>query len=162
MSYPEAVHLITQFEGCKLSSYPDAQGKWAIGYGTTTNITEGMTCTMYEAIAMMAKDVETCANEILKMCPVPLNRNEMGALISLSYNIGLPALQHSSLLHKLLIGAPRFDVGEEFLKWDHADGKILPGLVRRRKFERDLFLSPYLPVGDKVVDLDASSKVNCF
>ncbi|EAV3903921.1 lysozyme [Salmonella enterica] len=29
----------------------------------------------------------------------------------------------------------------EFLKWDHASGQVVPGLTRRRSAERCLFLS---------------------
>ncbi|MDB6076878.1 MAG: putative lysozyme, partial [Akkermansiaceae bacterium] len=35
----------------------------------------------------------------------------------------------------------RAGAAEQFLRWDHAGGKVLAGLTRRRKSERNLFLS---------------------
>jgi lysozyme len=46
----------------------------------------------------------------------------------------------STLLRELNAGHYR-TAADEFLKWDHAGGRVLLGLTRRRQAERALFLS---------------------
>ncbi|EAN8469025.1 lysozyme [Salmonella enterica] len=48
--------------------------------------------------------------------------------------MGINALAHATLLN--------YDgAANEFLKWDHASGQVVPGLTRRRSAECCLFLS---------------------
>lgn len=63
----------------------------------------------------------------------------MGSRGEFFFNLGPIALKHSTLLTR--INQNRMpEAAEEFLRWTHADGKELPGLVARRKAERELFL----------------------
>jgi lysozyme len=61
-------------------------------------------------------------------------------LVSFSFNVGLGALQRSTLRQKLLRG-DKAGAAEEFLKYCMANGKPLKGLQNRRIDERALFLS---------------------
>ena len=71
-----------------------------------------------------------------------LNENEISALTSFIYNLGWHAFNTSTL--KKLIDAnpddPKIDL--EFKKWKHANGKVLQGLVNRRKAESELYFTP--------------------
>lgn len=68
-----------------------------------------------------------------------LNPNQFSALVSLAFNIGLGAMGSSTLLRK--VNANRWDptIRAEFGRWVHGGGKVLPGLVSRRKAEADLY-----------------------
>lgn len=76
----------------------------------------------------------------------PLTQGQSNALISLAYNVGIGIkdgkkgdLADSSLV--AAINAGWMDVAaDRFLDWKYAGGKELPGLVRRRKAERAVFL----------------------
>lgn len=138
-----AIELIKHWEGCVLHAYRDPVGIWTIGYGTTAGVKPGQTITKAQAIALLEKDVAKCATAVDSLVRVPLQDNELCALISLSYNIGIGALGKSTLVRKLNAGRPRRDVADEFMKWVRAGGRVLPGLVNRRREERALFLAAH-------------------
>jgi GH24 family phage-related lysozyme (muramidase) len=63
--------------------------------------------------------------------------NQLAALASLAWNIGLPAYKGSTLLE--LWNEGQTDKAErEFLAWVYAGGERVEGLVRRRRAERRL------------------------
>ena len=133
------LEFIRQHEGCKLEAYQDSVGVWTIGYGHTIGVKQGDTCTQEQADAWLAEDAAQigakCINWLVK---VPLTQEEFDALCSFSFNLGCSALRNSTLLKKLndrdYAGA-----AEEFSKWDHAGGKQIAGLTKRRSDERELF-----------------------
>ena len=65
--------------------------------------------------------------------------NQWAALISFTYNIGITRFRCSTLLKKLN-AKDRKGAVAEFMRWVHVGKKRLPGLVKRREAERDLFL----------------------
>ena len=70
------------------------------------------------------------------MTKAKLNLNQYGALVSWSFNMGCGAAQSSTLMKRLNKGENVNKVlSQELPKWVHGNGKVLPGLVRRRKAE---------------------------
>lgn len=142
-----ALDLIAQFEGLELRAYKDPVGVTTIGYGTIrypngTTVKMGDTCTEAQALDWLELHVmETIMPELKTMCQVPLTNNERCALVSFAYNLGTYALKSSTLMRKLNEDRPRAEVAAEFGRWVKAGGRVLAGLVRRRKAERDLFLT---------------------
>lgn len=140
--------LIKESEGLELKAYPDpATGKnpFTIGFGSTRvdgkPVEPGQTITPEKAEQALMKDVAIFAEGILDSVRVELNQNQFDALVSFAYNVGLGNFKSSTLLRR--INKKRFgEAGDEFLKWVYANKKILPGLVKRRKKERELFLTP--------------------
>lgn len=63
---------------------------------------------------------------------------------SFTFNVGTGAFRSSTLLKRLNAGDYQ-GAASEFGKWVKAGGKVLPGLVRRRKEEAALFLTPDAP-----------------
>lgn len=70
---------------------------------------------------------------------VELTANEAAACTSLAYNIGLNAFSKSTLVRKLVAG-DRAGAAEQFLRWNKAGGRVMPGLTNRRQDERRLFV----------------------
>jgi lysozyme len=60
------------------------------------------------------------------------------AMVSLAFNVGIGAFLRSSVLRLHLAGDHR-RAAEAFGLWNKAGGKILPGLVRRRTAEANLY-----------------------
>ncbi len=137
----EGLSLIKCFEGLRLSTYVCAGGKLTIGYGHTgKDVDEDMTITEEEADNLLKSDVKWAERAISSWVSVPLNRNQFSALVSLVFNIGTTNFINSTLLKKLNIG--EFDeAADQFLRWNKAKGKVLEGLVKRRKAEKELFLT---------------------
>ena len=82
--------------------------------------------------------------QIKQLVKVPINQNQLDALTSFSYNLGIGALKSSTLLKLLNSGADKYTVANQFLRWNKAliDGQYIEvlGLTRRREAERVLFL----------------------
>lgn len=162
--------LIKSFEGLFLKPYLDPIKIPTIGYGTIA-YENGAKVTMADpeitearAIELLQWEVDEKAASIAGMVKVPLNDNEFAALASFAYNVGSGALQGSTLLKLLNAGTDRSAVADQFLRWDKAGGKQLPGLTRRRQAERSLFLHPVvesnnqLPSGPSDDDINAKLK----
>ena len=134
-----ATPLIAKHEGCVLHPYLCPAGVWTIGYGHTPGVTAtGAPITQAQADALLAADVALFAGQVRKIA-VPLQPHQEAALISFAFNLGLGALGKSTLL-RLVNAGDIAGAADEFPKWVHAGGAVLPGLVARRDDERALFL----------------------
>lgn len=134
--------LIKQSEGCRLTAYPDpATGgaPWTIGWGRTTNVKKGDTCTQAQADAWLVEEYDKFEADVRKLVKVPLTANQLGALTCFTYNVG-PGNFGGSTLLKMLNKGDYKGAADQLLVWDKADGHVLAGLLRRRQAERELFL----------------------
>ncbi|MRT38829.1 glycoside hydrolase family protein [Acinetobacter sp. RIT698] len=139
----KGINLICGFEGLELKAYDDGVGVWTIGYGTTSingvKVKKGDTCTAEQAKAYLAQDLKKFESAVNTAVKVQLNQNQFDALISLTYNIGSGAFKDSTLLKKL--NAKDYKgAAAQFPRWNRGGGRVLNGLVKRRKIEMELFL----------------------
>nr|WP_275944200.1 lysozyme [Gluconacetobacter tumulicola] len=144
------IQLITHYEGCSLSSYPDVGGIWTIGYGTTgPDIKEGMTITQCDALSLLSNDLKAFENMLNKRLPNPIKQNEFDALMSFLYNVG-PGGRSKDGLFELKLGRPSslwsYVVGgqmnlaaSQFQLWNRVGGVVVHGLSLRRHSEAMLF-----------------------
>lgn len=139
MSTRAGLELIKEFEGFRANAYLCPAGVPTIGYGETQGVKLGMTTTEPEASAKLEKRYDEFEADVLKNVKVTVTENQLGALVSFAYNLGVGNLQRSTLL-KLLNAGNYTGAANEFGKWNMAAGKVLPGLVRRREAEKQLFL----------------------
>jgi lysozyme len=136
----KGLEIIKRHEGLKLEAYMCPAGVWTLGYGTTKGIVQGMSCTIKAAEAMMERDVSYFAAKVADLVKVPTTQSQFDALVSFAYNVGSKAFADSTLLAKLNAG-DEDGAAAEFLRWIKGGGKVLPGLIKRRREERDLFIS---------------------
>jgi len=139
--------LVKEYEGCKLTAYLCPADVATIGYGHTGPDVERadvgrMTISQDMADKMLLSDLAVVEDRVRRLVHAPVTGNELAALTSFAYNLGVGNLQSSTLLRLLNSGAPKAVVASEFPKWCRAGGKVLAGLVARRAAERDLFLRP--------------------
>jgi lysozyme len=73
-----------------------------------------------------------------RLCPVPLSEGQRAALIDFAFNLGAGNLQ-ASTLRKMTNRGDMEGAAREFPKWVYAGGVKLPGLVRRRAAEAEIF-----------------------
>ena len=132
--------LITQFEGCRLSAYQDSVGVWTIGYGHTKGVKAGMKITQAQADSYLRDDANDAGADVLRLVKVPLTQNQFDALTSFTFNLGASALKTSTLLTRLNEKNYRA-AADQFTRWVFAGGQYLPGLMKRRTTEKELFLS---------------------
>lgn len=136
----KGIALLKQFEGCKLQAYKDGGGVWTVGFGATgPNIGPHTNWSQAQAEDDLAKKLEDFEWAVSGLLQVPINQNQFDALVCFSYNVGVAALARSSLLKQLNMKHFK-DAGDRFLDWSHDGGKVIPGLLKRREAERQLFL----------------------
>lgn len=139
---PQGLDLIRHFEGLFLHAYLCPARVWTIGYGHTGlthkdgTVKQGREVTEQEALKLLAHDMGKFEKRVNDLVTVSLTQNEFDALVSFDFNTG--ALHKSTLLKKINQGDKR-GAELEFAKWNRGGGRVLAGLVRRRKAERFLF-----------------------
>jgi lysozyme len=132
--------LIQKYEGCSLKAYKCPAGIWTIGYGHTGGVKQGQVLTQAQADKLFDTDIQRFVEGVNKCVKVDINQNQFDALVSFAYNCGVTALQKSTLLE--YVNKKQFSkAAAEFDRWTKSNGKVLPGLVRRRDEEQALFLS---------------------
>ena len=94
--------------------------------------------TIAEADTQLDIDLEFYEYAIIKTVKVAIYQNQFDALVSFCYNVGDYNFKTSTLLKRLNDGKYNL-AAEQFLRWTKANGKELPGLVRRRLAEKLLF-----------------------
>lgn len=139
------ISLIKQFEGFKAKPYLCPANIPTIGYGATF-YGNGKKVTLSDP-----EITEVRATELLKdmlssferyvdsFCRDDINQNQFDALVSFCYNLGPQNLKSSTLLKKVNINPIDESIKIEFGKWTKGGGKTLPGLVKRRQAESDLY-----------------------
>ncbi len=134
------ISLIKEFEGLRTKAYQDSVGVWTIGYGHTKNVKRGMVITEQHATDYLKDDLQDAEQGVRQEIIVPLTQGQFDALVSFVFNLGQHSL-HVSSLRKYLNNGQYDKAANEFPKWCHAGKKVLPGLVRRRNAEKQLFNS---------------------
>ena len=141
------IKLIEDSEGWSSTPYQDSVGVWTIGYGFT-HYPNGSPVTAHSSAITKEYGNETLAelleqfiNGVNAMCP-NCNQNQHDALVDFAFNLGLGSLKGSTLLKLVLANPDDPKIADEFGKWVHAGGEILPGLVKRRAAESRLYFTP--------------------
>ena len=146
-----ALTIIKAFEGLELEAYVDAVGVVTIGWGTTLYndgrpVQEGDRVTPHQAEQLLRDQVlRDYAPGVFKALPLArtFSPRQQAALVSFTYNVGVEALNESTLRKRLLSGEdPELVIRQELPRWRFGDeGQVLAGLERRRAAEINLFLS---------------------
>jgi lysozyme len=137
-------------------------GYWTIGYGHavilngkiadyTVPYSKVEALTLFDeevASDLLSRDLSVYTTQVLHHITKPhlLSQNQIDAIVSLSYNIGIGNFETSTLLKRLNKGDLK-GASLEFPKWRMARNpktnkdEIMPGLVARRQSEQWLFLN---------------------
>ena len=141
----EAIDLAKRFEGFhrvpkadplrRAHPYVCPAGYWTIGYGHLCD-PKHPPITEHEAGVYLAHDLMTALNATLRYCPVLAAEPEerLAAIVDFTFNLGAGRLQTSTLRRRI----NQLDwaaAGRELHRWVYGGGKVLPGLVVRRKTE---------------------------
>ena len=127
--------LIKRFEGLRLKAYKavSTEKYYTIGYGHYgADIKENMTITKEQADAYLKADVESAVKAVNNTSLI-LNQCQFDALVSFTYNCG------KANLTKLIKNRTVAEISEAILLYNKSGGKVLQGLVNRRKAEKELF-----------------------
>ena len=134
----DCVEMVRAAEGFAATAYPDG-AYHSIGYGHHgPEVAVGDRITQDEAERLLVVDLETVADKVSRLVRVQVSQNQFDALVSLAYNIGLWALEKSTLLRYLNSGEYG-KAASEFKRWNRVRGIPVSGLTARRAKEEALF-----------------------
>lgn len=128
------------FEGFRATAYIPVKGdKWTIGYGFTEGVEEGDTMTRAEADARFIEELAKYEYAVERATHKRCTQSQFDALVSLAYNIGIGALQKSTVL-KAHNREDFAAAARAFALYNKSGGKVYPGLVKRRAAEAAMYL----------------------
>lgn len=163
----KALDLLKESEGCKLKAYADSGNIWTIGYGATyyqnyQKVKEGDTITQEEAEQLLLFHVAEFEKSVrLILDNLVLPDGCVDALVVLAFNIGSAALMKSTLMKKIKADKnDLYSIEKEWNKWVKCNGKTLPGLVKRRKREFEIYKENILKQYTKTEIYDKYHKCN--
>ncbi len=144
----KGIDLIKKYEGFRAKAYRCSANVLTIGFGHTLNVKSTDVISLDEAEHFLRQDVEFAEKEVSKH-NLDINQNQFDALVSFVFNVGVGRPKShpngpSGFLGSTLLIKARHDVNDptirrEFERWIYAGGKVLNGLVRRRREEADLY-----------------------
>jgi lysozyme len=116
-------------------------GTLTIGWGSTTDVTPGMTITQAQADARLEADLAIAERAVAAAVELILSPNQFSALVSFEYNTGALV---GSKMQAFLNEGDFTGAANEFGAWIYGGSPlaVLEGLVRRREAEKQLFLEP--------------------
>lgn len=130
--------LIKWSEGYRDHAYKDSGGVWTIGYGHTHGVKRGDTISAERAEHMLYADLMAAEAAVTRLVKVSLNDNQFSALVSFVFNVGEEQFSKSTLLRKLNEGGYGL-VPARLKSWIFDNGRVQPGLVKRRAAEAALW-----------------------
>ena len=132
---------IQYHEGTERTVYLDPVGIPTVCVGHTATVSRadvGKTFTEQQCSALLRSDTRAAQSAVGRLVKVPVSQGQYDALVSFTFNVGEGALAKSTLLRLLNSGQCRA-AAAEFSRWTKAKGRVLPGLVKRRAWERKMF-----------------------
>lgn len=142
----EIYTVIKHFEGLKLKAYKDAGGVWTIGYGATTyengkHVKEGDEITPYTAGILLVWHVLQAGRELERLITSDVTQCQFDALVSFLYNIGGAKFKNYTIRRIVNNNPNDIEAVKIWLpKYAFAGKKKLPGLVKRRAVELNIYL----------------------
>lgn len=131
-----AAAIIAPWEGEELKPYRDLVGKWTVCYGDTT--VPMREYTPAECRSLLETQVGRYMEGIGRCIRAPVTTNQLAAITSWTYNVGVDAACKSTLIRKLNAGATADEWCRELLRWNRAGGREVRGLTNRRKAEYEV------------------------
>lgn len=137
----KGIDLIKSFEGCWLEAYKavPTEKYYTIGYGHYgSDVVKGMVITQTQADAFIVKDLAKFEAAVMAYdSKYHWTQSEFDALVSFAYNVGtIKQLTDNGARAKEVIA-------DKILQYTKSGGNVLNGLVKRRKAERELFVSEW-------------------
>ena len=134
-----AFAIVSVAEGLVTSTYPDVGGVPTYCYGETKDAEWGKTYTKEQCDEKLSARLVEFNAGVNSCVFVELPDTRRAALVSLSYNIGIPAFCKSTVVRKLNAGDVQGGC-DAMLMWNKVKGVVWRGLTNRRQKERALCL----------------------
>lgn len=151
--------FVAELEGIALTKYMDSSHVQTVSAGVTQSDIKNLKdwswdkrLSVDEALKCHEKALEKYEVAVKRELKVPVAQHQLDALTSITYNIGIGGMRHSSFIKEINKKSSAPQIKRAFLKWTKANGKLIKGLLNRRKKEIALYFK-----GDY-----GSGKINVF
>lgn len=143
----QGLRFIAGFEGFVDHPYNDAAGYATIGYGhllhyspvTQADLARWGTISKTRALELLADDARAAEAAVDRYITVPLEQDQYDALVSFVFNVGAGGLNGTRVQRAVNARAGAGEITAALQAWSYAGGKVLPGLLIRRRAEAQLY-----------------------
>jgi len=139
----ELVSLIKAHEGFNAEAYICPAGKITIGYGHRTSVYKRVS--KETAYIMLLSDLDKVNKVLPHLLTKSLSESQYEALLSFCFNVGVGNFEKSTLRQLINENPDNPEIAAEFAKWRKGGGRVLRGLVKRRKDEATMYFNGNLP-----------------
>lgn len=132
-------NLIKEAEGLRLDAYKCPAGVPTIGWGHTKGVRMGQRITQGMAEDMLVEDIAPI-ERLLNGLKINFRQEQFDALVSWVFNLGAGNFKSSTMYKLILADADDEEITDQLVKWTYSGKQQLPGLMKRRVAEANLFI----------------------
>ena len=132
-------NLIKEAEGLRLDAYRCPAGVPTIGWGHTKGVRMGQHITVQMAEDMLVEDIGPL-ERLLNGMRINFRQEQFDALVSWIFNLGAGNFKSSTMYKRILENANDEEITDQLIKWTYSGKQQLPGLMKRRVAEANLFI----------------------
>lgn len=132
-------NLIKEAENLRLDAYLCPAGVPTIGWGHTKGVRMGQHITVHMAEDMLIEDIGPI-ERLLNGMKINFRQEQFDALVSWIFNLGGGSFKSSTMYKRILENASDEEITDQLIKWTYSGKQQLPGLIKRRVAEANLFI----------------------
>ena len=132
-------NLIKEAEGLRLEAYRCPAGVPTIGWGHTKGVKMGQRITLAMAEDLLVEDLGPI-ERLLNGLKINFRQEQFDALVSWIFNLGSGNFKSSTMYKRILADANDEEITDSLIKWTYSGKQQLPGLMKRRVAEANLFI----------------------
>lgn len=132
-------NLIKEAEGLRLEAYLCPAGVPTIGWGHTKGVKMGQHITVQQAEDLIVEDIAPI-ERLLNSMKINFRQEQFDALVSWIFNLGEGKFKGSTMYQRIVGNARDEEITDQMVKWINASGRPIPGLMKRRVAEANLFI----------------------
>lgn len=132
-------NLIKEAEGLRLEAYLCPAKVPTIGWGHTKGVKLEQHITVQQAEDMLVDDIAPI-ERLLNGLKINFRQEQFDALVSWIFNLGEGKFKGSTMYKRIIANAKDEEITDQLVKWIYSDGRPLPGLIKRRVAEANLFI----------------------
>ena len=132
-------NLIKEAEGLRLDAYKCPAGVPTIGWGHTKGVKMGQHITVQQAEDLLVEDIAPI-DRLLNALKINFRQEQFDALVSWIFNLGAGNFKSSTMYKLILADARDEEITDSLIRWTYSGKQKLPGLMKRRVAEANLFI----------------------
>lgn len=130
---------IALHEGFSDKPYTDVAGIWTDGFGNTHEVKPNKPVSVPQALERLGRNAHFAEIAVNRCVTTYISDKTFDSFVSFTFNVGAKAFCNSTLVKKFNAG-DKHAACDELQRWTYAGGRVVQGLITRRKAERQMCL----------------------